>query len=103
MLNRSIVFEKKTVGPEHYIHFGLESQLKRLISSFDCNVHELHILINIDGLPLYKSSPGQGIPILVSIVNVPELQKKVFAIGLYYGFQKLKETDNFLTSFVLKS
>uniref|UniRef100_A0A2S2NV11 Transposase domain-containing protein n=1 Tax=Schizaphis graminum TaxID=13262 RepID=A0A2S2NV11_SCHGA len=102
LLKTSIVFEKKTVEPGHYIHFGLEIQLKRLISSYDCNVHELYLLINIDGLPLFKSSPGQAIPILVSIVNVPELQKIVFPIGLYYGYQKPKEMDNFLTPFVLE-
>jgi len=47
LLKTSVVFEKKTVEPGHYIHFGLESQLKRLISSFDCHGHELHLLINI--------------------------------------------------------
>lgn len=51
---------------------------------------------------MFKSSPGQAIPILVSVVNVPELQKIVFPIGLYYGFQKPKEMDNFLTPFVLE-
>jgi len=69
--------------------------------SFDCCVNELDLLINIDGRPLYKSSPSPAIPILVSVVNVTEQTKIIFLIMPYYGFQKPKDLDEFLTLFVL--
>lgn len=64
------------------------------------NIHELHLLVNIDGIPLFKSSPGMVIPILISIVNIPELKKIVFPVGLYYGDQKPENMDVFLNKFV---
>lgn len=56
----------------------------------------LKLLINIYGLPLFKSSANQVIPILVLILNVPMLSKIVFSIGMYYGLQKPNDIFQFL-------
>lgn len=95
------VLLKKVIEPGNYIHFGLEHNLKYLINncSFN-NVHELQLLVNVDGLPLFKSSPGQAIPILIAIINVPQLKKIVFPVGLYYGLEKPNNMNEFLDSFI---
>lgn len=99
-----MVLEKICVEPGNHIHFGLKTQLKLLVNNSMLNIvkyiSELHLLVYVDGLPLFKSSPGQAIPILVSIVNIPELKKIVFPVGLYYGYQKPENMDIFFHSFV---
>lgn len=39
-------------------------------------------------------------PILVFIVNIPQLREVVFPVGLYYGCQKPNDFDIFLQPFV---
>jgi len=71
LLKTNIVFEKSVVEPGSYIHFGLEMQLIRLISNIPSvnNIQDLKLLMNIDGLPLFKSSAGQVYPILIAIMK----------------------------------
>jgi hypothetical protein len=65
-LKTNIVFEKSVIEPGSYIHFGLEMQLKCLISNIPSanNIPDLKRLLNINGLPLFKSSAGKVYPIL---------------------------------------
>jgi len=103
LLKTNLTLEKLNINPGKYIHFGLETQLKFLLKNASLiDIHELHLLVNVDGLPLFKSSPGQAIPILVSLVNIPTLRKIVFPVGLYYGYQKPDDMDLFLHSFVIE-
>lgn len=64
-----------------YYHFGLSKAILSIISSISQNITSIKLFINVDGLPLSKSSQQQFWPILGSI---PE-SKKVFVIGIYYG------------------
>lgn len=48
----------------------------------------LKLSLNIDGLPLSTSSKSNVWPILLSIINVPELQKIVIPVGIYHGLIK---------------
>uniref|UniRef100_A0A2S2NIG0 Transposase domain-containing protein n=1 Tax=Schizaphis graminum TaxID=13262 RepID=A0A2S2NIG0_SCHGA len=92
---------KKVVEPGNYIHFGLENNLKMLINNYSFNdIYELNLLVNVDGLPLFKSSSGQVIPILVTIINIPHLKKIVLPVGLYYGLEKPSDMNIFLDSFI---
>jgi len=101
LLKTNITFDKIIVEPGIYLHFGLEIQLLRLIENVTIdNTDCLKLLINIDGLPLFKSSAGQVIPILVLILNVPMLSKIVFPIGMYYGLQKPNDIFQFLQPFI---
>lgn len=54
------------------------------------------ININIDGLPLSKSSQQQFWPILGSILPY----NNVFIIGIYYGNEKPADVNDFLQDFV---
>lgn len=82
-----------------YCHLGLEKVLikiakerKRLNFTFD----DIQLYINIDGLPIYKSSEKSLWPILCSdrIIN------NVYVIALYYGEGKPKDANEFLKMFV---
>lgn len=64
------------------------------------NVDVINVLVNIDGLPPFKSSPGEFYPILLSILNVPDLKNVVVPVGLYYGTEKPFSVDEFLKDFV---
>lgn len=101
LLKTNIQFDKIIVEPGIYLHFGLEKQLLRLVENVTIDYMDcLKLLINIDGLPLFKSSAGQVIPILVLILNVPMLSKIVFPIGMYYGLQKPNDIFQFLHPFI---
>lgn len=101
LFKTNLILEKISVEPGNYIHFGLKTQLNHLVKNCNLsNIKELKLIVNVDGLPLFKSSPGQATPILVSVVNVPNLKKIVFPVGLYYGCQKPDDMNIFLQSFV---
>jgi len=44
--------------------------------------------MNIDGLPLAKSSKKQFWPILCSVTNVPQISSLVLAVDIYYSEEK---------------
>ncbi|KYQ49802.1 hypothetical protein ALC60_11121 [Trachymyrmex zeteki] len=78
----------KTLSKGQYVHYGL---LKALISignrfphAFDyCDI--IYLDLNIDGLPISKSSKSQLWPILGRISGLPFA---LFVIGIYHGSQK---------------
>ncbi|KAE9534035.1 hypothetical protein AGLY_008771 [Aphis glycines] len=61
-----------------------------------CN-DEIKIVVRIDGLPLAKSSSSQFWPILAYIQPFKEY---VFLIGLYHGFEKPADSNDFLKDFI---
>lgn len=74
-----------------YIHFGLEKMLtpilKKYFNRIDFN-NVLKLGINIDGLPISKSSKNQLWPILLSILNCNELSNFVIPIGIFQELTK---------------
>lgn len=90
----------KTVEPGQYFHFGFASCLRNLIlQSSNLFQHDnvIDVCINIDGLPLSKSSSSQFYPILC---NLFEKRDIVNIIGIYHGTEKPKDPNIFLESFV---
>lgn len=74
-----------------YYHFGIETWVKSIIESHpvlkaNSNIEEVSMQINIDGLPLFKSSNMQLWPILGRLVK--PILSRPFVIGLYSGKQK---------------
>ncbi|XP_011686398.1 PREDICTED: uncharacterized protein LOC105449098 [Wasmannia auropunctata] len=92
----------KPMTMEHgqYCHFGIEAGLIFIFQT--CNSalipDEVILSINIDGLPLVKSSNSQLWPILGSIRNF--YNKKPFLIGAFHGYKKPPAPDIFLKKFV---
>lgn len=90
----------KDVEPGRYYHFGINYCLEKLVETSQCSLKYLkiiEIIINIDGLPLSKSSGSQVYPILCSLSNN---YNNVGMIGIYHGYEKPKDANKFLESFV---
>lgn len=58
----------RTIVPGSYHDFGLIESIKQILSSAKENIDCLKIAVNIDGLPLTKSSQQQFWPILGSVI-----------------------------------
>lgn len=88
----------KSVEPGYYWHNGLKTCLNKLSEeiSSDKTLKTLLLSINIDGLPLFKSSGASLYPILGSI----PCSQQIFLIGCYYGHKKPKDFNDFLKDFV---
>ncbi|KAB0793274.1 hypothetical protein PPYR_12894 [Photinus pyralis] len=98
------LLSSKPVDPGQYVHIGLKHQLKVIFEPLtSLSITTIDLLINIDGLPLFKSSPGQLIPILFSIPTIVQLKGQVFPLGFYYGLQKPKSMSAFLNDFVTEA
>lgn len=87
-----------------YIHFGIENMLlpvlNKYIKDIDFTV-TLKLGINIDGLPISKSSKSQVWPILISIINCKVLNKLVFPIRIYHGTKKPSSIQEYFHSFIV--
>lgn len=92
--------ESKTIkiDPGEYFHFGLENCVHTLLQACvqDKLLDSIEILVNVDGLPLFKSSGSTFYPILVSLYGY----KNVNFAGLYYGNSKPHNANSFLREFV---
>jgi len=65
------------------------------------NTTDIHLGINIDGLPISRSSKSNLWPILISIVNIPIMSKYVMPVGIYYTrFKKPESIFEYLDSFM---
>lgn len=80
-------------------YFGLEEKLKlRLRSGFKNHVDKILLQINIDGLPLFKSSSLELYPILVRCIDL--VDSSPFTVALYCGTGKPDPLDIFLFDFI---
>lgn len=85
------------VPPGHYYHFGLSKCIETLLSRYPSqNLNCIEVNINIDGLPLFKSSSRQVYPILCNLVGN---YNEVDVVGIYHGYEKPKDANVFLQPF----
>lgn len=96
-------YDLKDIQGGQYHHFGfrkgiLKCSKELLIHSNDMNKQTLKINVNIDGLPIFKSSKTQFWPIL-GMVMEPFISK-VFIIGVFCGNQKPIDVHEYLEDFV---
>jgi len=76
----------KNIEPGIYAHFGLKFAIDKLISKVDIStLLSIDLLVNIDGLPLSKSSSSQIYPILCSLFKYPY---NISVIGIYTKVMK---------------
>ena len=83
-----------------YYHFGIHKGICELL-----DVHggfpgreNISLLINVDGLPLFKSSRGEFWPILGMVQDVDFSEP--FVIGLFYGTRKPNSVDEYFQDFI---
>ena len=82
----------------HYWHQGLELCLKNYLQSVPNIPSTISLNINVDGLPIYKSSKQEFWPIISNIHELPNVKPMV--IGIYSGYGKPGDVNNFLRRFV---
>lgn len=79
--------------PGFYFHFELRNGILKFYKPYDIK-DDIKVIIGIDGLPLAKSSSG-----LFWFIIHP-LKEFFFIVGLYYGFEKLVDSNEFLKEFI---
>ncbi|XP_031329109.1 uncharacterized protein LOC116160111 [Photinus pyralis] len=90
-----VVLQK--MGEGYYWHQGFEVCLKNCFDKIRTYT-SLSITLNIDGLPIYKSSKDEFWPILFNIFEIPHLHPMI--IGIYSGKGKPPDIKTFITPFV---
>lgn len=87
------------VFPGEYVHIGVKFNTDTIISSFEeLLIDELILDINIDGVPISKSSNNCFWPILGRLSNIAN--DKIFVIGIYQGYAKPKNFTEYLNPLV---
>lgn len=80
-----------------YWHNGIKKNLELLYSGDRNKPKEIEILVNIDGLPISRSSNSQFWPI---IGQIHKAFFDPFFIGIFHGYSKPKDTNEFLRPFI---
>lgn len=86
------------MGSGHYWHNGLKEGLIVYLQNQSVIPDNISLNVNIDGLPVYKSSKHQLWPILCNIFELSTLPPIV--VGIYAGESKPKDLGSFLRMFV---
>ena len=92
---------KEFIGGGLFYYFGIKENVTETLErnyTHASEQNEIKMQINIDGLPLFKSSNWQFWPILGLILNIP--YQNPFIIGLFYGEHKPKNVDEYLEDFI---
>ena len=87
---------------EIIFYFGLKNGIILKLEEFHDRLYQqciIYIQINVDGLPLFKSSPLQFWPVLVRIVN--PIPSEPFIVTLWLGKSKPLNLE-FLQEFVIE-
>lgn len=85
-----------------YYYFGIQESVTDLFNKITIKLSlsdEISLAVNIDGVPLFKSTNESFWPILCTIKSVKLLEKLVFCVGLYKGSGK-PEANDLLKDFV---
>ena len=95
---------RKVSGGE-YFHFGIAESLKLILGSVSDSVFNqfdgvLDIIVNTDGLPCFKSVNTHFWPILGTLFAFGK-SSKPFTIGVFYGVEKDRNVQDFLSDFVM--
>lgn len=96
---RSINYTEIGIGIDTglYWHQGLAFCLRNCFKDLEKNI-SISININIDGLPLYRSSNKNFWPILFNIQEYPNIRP--MALGIFFGESKPSNVQNYLLPFV---
>lgn len=83
-------------GTNSYCYLGIKSSLIQAVTFINDQIDTLELLVNIDGVPLCKSTNSQFWPILGSVKDT----SYVFPIALFYGNTKPTSVREFLSDFI---
>lgn len=95
---KSCSVDVTTVSGGSYHYFGILNNVLPLLEQSSEVVHQyISLHLNIDGVPLFKSTSGQFWPVLGRVYT--PFVSEPFVIALFFGNEKPKNLD-FLTDFV---
>ena len=94
--HKAVTYEMKEITGGKYYHFGIAKGVSEKLrtENLSMDVQLLHLQINIDGLPLHKSSKTQFWPVLGRIIELED--STPFIIGLFSGEQKPGHIEEYL-------
>lgn len=98
LLKTSTQYTVKQIAGGEYCHVGLFKGISSLLCRHPCTFDHIELQINVDGIPLFKSSNVALWPILCSVINIDA--KDPFVIGLFCGKEKPSSAAEFLLDFV---
>ncbi|XP_067212981.1 uncharacterized protein [Linepithema humile] len=84
-----------------YAYFGIEQGLRTCINLDLHYANILYLLINIDGIKLFKSSVNDVWPILVKVQCNPDIYSP-FVVAIYSGNSKPKYIHEFMKDFIME-
>ena len=84
-----IITEDKCNGT--YKYFGMKEQLIHFHKESLSHLSHINLIVNVDGVPLFKSSSQQFWPILVSVENLDD----EFIVAIFYGNSKPNPLNDF--------
>ena len=76
-----------------YVYLGLLNGIKRILSENQAAIPDkkINLIVNVDGVPLYKSSSAQFCPILCRFHKLPP-----FIVAIYCGNKKPSNVEDFV-------
>ncbi|CAG9822158.1 unnamed protein product [Phaedon cochleariae] len=102
-LRTSRITEKRLVHPGYYCHIGLRNSIEKQYERLNLLPSgKIKVGINIDGLPLAKSTSSQVYPILCINESIP-CSDSVSLVGIYHGYDKPSDFNDFLREFVTEA
>ena len=88
----------KPVFPVMYFHFGIRKCLEKQLNLQPSVPKVIRMQVNIDGLPLAKTSGSQFYPILGLVLL--NSKSNPFVFGIYHGYDKPKDPNELLSDYV---
>ena len=88
----------RKVGNGSYWHHGFELSLRQIFAEMSDILNKISINVNMDGLPIFKSSKLELWPILFNIYEIPNIKPMI--IGIYCGKGKPSDLSAYLQPFV---
>lgn len=83
-----------SIDPGTYVHIGMQTALDIILNNVPEDVCTIFFDINIDGLPISRSSTSGFWLILGKVYNLPN--QPIFVIGVYHGYNKPANFSDFL-------
>ena len=79
-----------------YVYLGLLNGIKRILSENQEAIPDkkMNLIVDVDGVPLYKSSGAQFWPILCRFYKLPP-----FIVAIYYDNKKPSNVKDFVLDF----
>ena len=77
-----------------YIYYGLETNILKHLCKFP-DLEKIELVVNVDGIPLFKSSSVVLWPILCSFLSI-----QPFAVAIFCGKSKPSSEESFMFDFV---